>query len=519
MRTAARWMLFFSLLIGGVALGQASQGGHGPGAGPTSRGHFLKPEQYATQGALTLYVDGASGSDSSTCTSTGADACATLQGAADKIPFLVNNPVTIDITAGNYAGFRLMNHNFAPANATTGAYILIRGAAQANVTPASGSATGTIASVATDAVGFHVVTVTAAGWTVDDFSTRFLTLTGGTGSGQVLPIISNTATTITVSGTFSPAPNGTTTFAVTSPSTIITSGANNIATSGNAAGASAGIIFAEITSPRRLPNIVAVQDIAFSGAYAAIRADNALMQLTRVRAAMTNQPFFVGTTTVFAVISACIASVGDATAISVWQRTTNSSGVVAQRYEVANSFFTSAPTDDDPVVSIPMAGLFTASQINVTSTSGSGVGTLSGSSPPGDSNGSSGVLQISGSRVRCTAASSNTAINLGSTIVTSNVNTSLTGTNSIETCGVGLRASGPNQTVVANGTTTLLSNTLGVSARGGGKVTFASAVPVFTTNTTDISVDGTTSTRAAFVALSPNSIVDLSYLSAVYLQP
>lgn len=58
------------------------------------------------------------------------------------------------------------------------------------------------------------ITKAGAGWTTNQFSGMQIDLVAGTGSGQRKTIVSNTATVITISGTFSPAPDGTTTFVV-----------------------------------------------------------------------------------------------------------------------------------------------------------------------------------------------------------------------------------------------------------------------------------------------------------------
>lgn len=58
------------------------------------------------------------------------------------------------------------------------------------------------------------VTVSSAAWTANAFMGDMLVLDAGTGEGQALPILSNTATKLTVQGTFSPAPDNTTTFRV-----------------------------------------------------------------------------------------------------------------------------------------------------------------------------------------------------------------------------------------------------------------------------------------------------------------
>lgn len=506
-----------ALLVGASSFAQAAQGGGGQGSGNVKRGHFLKPEQYATQGTLALFVDGASGNDSNACTASGSSACLTIQGAINKIPELLQYAVTVDIAAGTYAGFRMINHAVNPAStASPTGSIYVRGAAQSNFSPATGSATGTVTSVSTDAVGFHVVTDSGQTWTVDNLSTRFLSLTGGTGSGQVCPIISNTATAVTVSCTFSPAPVAGTTYAIVTPSVLITSSVNNTATATGAAGGAAGIILSNLSYPRVSLAGYVLQDLEVSGSFTSVTmVDARAVGLTRIRAAPTNSVSYnvEGATQVQILNS--VGSSGTASAVAVGQNTQSDLMTV----NAASNFFTSAASGTGgATILCPTRGSAARFLINETvntSSTGAAFALLGGTVK---------TVNLSG-RFRCTTASTNTGIRVldGSASGFLGPNQAqIIATTSMDTCGTGLDVRGAAQVAnlaVTGGTITFLSNTLAVNARGGGKVVFTTAVPTFTSNTTDISVDGATSTRAAFVALTPNSIVDLSYLSAVYLQP
>src|ERR1700730_5312964 len=76
-----------------VASSAATAGGQG--AGP-ERGAF-------TDADLNLYVDTA-GNDANDCTGPGASACATIQGAVDKVPKRIRHNVTITVGIGHFAG-------------------------------------------------------------------------------------------------------------------------------------------------------------------------------------------------------------------------------------------------------------------------------------------------------------------------------------------------------------------------------------------------------------------------------
>jgi hypothetical protein len=170
---------------------------------------------------VVLYVDPI-GSDSNACTASGLNACLTIQGAVNKPPKALRHRLTVNLAAGNYAGFVVSGFTTDPSVQKTTGGILIDGVL-ANVVPTTGSATGTATSgTAGSGTTFGTLTDTAATWTVNDFRGRLITITGGLGSGQVKIITANTATVITVAGTWT-APTGTSTYAIQSPSSIITS--------------------------------------------------------------------------------------------------------------------------------------------------------------------------------------------------------------------------------------------------------------------------------------------------------
>lgn len=197
------------------------------GTSHISRGDLLKDRQYRTNADIILFVD-PTGSDASACTSTGTAACLTIQGALNKAPKLLRHRLTVNVAAGNYAGATISGFTIDPSVQKTTAGISLIGAL-ANVTPTTGSATGTAtAGTAGSGSGATAGTLTdgAATWTVNDTALvgKFVTITGGTGSGQVRVIASNTATVLTIAGTWT-APTGTSTYALQSPSVNITSSA------------------------------------------------------------------------------------------------------------------------------------------------------------------------------------------------------------------------------------------------------------------------------------------------------
>lgn len=186
-----------------------------------TRGNFLRKPEYATQSALNLYVE-TTGNDANFCTDV-TTPCLTIQGAVDKIPKLVRHPVTITTGLGTFsAGAVISGFTFDKAATGTDRYIWVRGAlidASPTTGPTTGTATSGTAGTA-DTLTWGTLTLTAAGWTVNDLRGKLIEITGGTGSGQIRPVSSNTADTITVPGTWT-APSATSTFAIRGWGTLI----------------------------------------------------------------------------------------------------------------------------------------------------------------------------------------------------------------------------------------------------------------------------------------------------------
>lgn len=173
----------------------------------------------ATAGAVTLTVDGVSGSDIPSANRpskvTSGDYSAypfqTIQAAIDAVPSFIGHDCTISVTqAGNYTGFSIAGF-YGP-----GRFKVL--GLQGLVTPTSGPSSGTATSGTSASL-----TLTGAGWTVDDFAGKFCEITSGAGAGQHFVIATNTADTLTFAGRMSPAPNGTSVFQITEPKTVVTS--------------------------------------------------------------------------------------------------------------------------------------------------------------------------------------------------------------------------------------------------------------------------------------------------------
>lgn len=175
-----------------------------------------------TTADLVLYVDPL-GSDSNACTSTGASACLTIQGALNKSPRFLKHRVTVNVAAGNYAGFLVSGFAVDASTQKATAGILIDGVL-ANVTPATGTATGTATGgTAGSTTTFGTLTDSGQGWTTNNLRGRLVSITGGTGSGQVKVITANTSTSLTIAGTWTAPVAASSTYAIQAPAAIVTS--------------------------------------------------------------------------------------------------------------------------------------------------------------------------------------------------------------------------------------------------------------------------------------------------------
>jgi hypothetical protein len=193
-----------------------------------------------TSAAMSLVVDPA-GSDNGPCSA--ASPCATIPGTLAKVPKGIAHPVVITLNAGNYAGFSLDSFRFMkPASSSAGAYLTIKGTYVA-ATATTGSSTGTATSGGAGTVGVSggTLTQTGAGWTVNNFAGKLAHTLTGTGANQYRHIVSNTADTLTVVGTWTAPANGTT-FEILDYGAVVNSAMNRPATYLGAEGANSHAI-------------------------------------------------------------------------------------------------------------------------------------------------------------------------------------------------------------------------------------------------------------------------------------
>lgn len=174
----------------------------------------------ATTASVSLFVDPL-GNDNNACTSAGASACLTPQGAINKVPKYLRHGAVVKLAPGNYPGFIVSGfQNDSIQTSTAG--LAIEGTLS-NSTLATGTATGTATAVTAGSTDTHgTLTDSGQAWTVDDLKGRFVTITSGTGAGQIRVISSNTATTLTIAGAWgTTAPLATSGYAIQDATSVI----------------------------------------------------------------------------------------------------------------------------------------------------------------------------------------------------------------------------------------------------------------------------------------------------------
>ena len=145
-------------------------------------------------GNMTLYVDGASGTDNQNKGyGTGANAFATIQYAINQIPGQYSGNVAIYVASGTYNELPTIRGKYPTGNYTITFY---------------GAESTTNYTISTSTAGSNEVwatlTVSGAGWTTNEHVGKFLYCSGE----SYRPIVSNTSDTITVVGVYSSAPTG-----------------------------------------------------------------------------------------------------------------------------------------------------------------------------------------------------------------------------------------------------------------------------------------------------------------------
>jgi hypothetical protein len=249
-----------------------------------------------TMAAITLYV-ATTGNDSADGLTVGTP-LRTISAALRKIPFIVEHDCTINLAAGTY------DEHITTPRFMLNANITVQGATMTSYTPGTGLSAGTMDGSFGTQWSPQVAVCSTGGWTADTLGGYFLQITSGAATGTIIPICTNTATTLSF-GTFVNLAGSTTydlqgvTFQLVQPATILTnSGATatmNITTcigastnnSGNANTTAAGralLVFDSVAIQKTSGALVVVNDhasvffnrVMFSGTTAGASLSTAL---------------------------------------------------------------------------------------------------------------------------------------------------------------------------------------------------------------------------------------------------
>lgn len=130
-------------------------------------------------------------------------AFATIQKAIDSIPKRIRHLVTIRVAAGSYTGFGITGFVMDPAPGVNVHGIMMLGT-YTNATLTTGTATGTFTGTITGSAAaptFSTLVDDTQTWTVDNLKGYLVEILTGTSAGSFVPIVSNTATTLTIAST------------------------------------------------------------------------------------------------------------------------------------------------------------------------------------------------------------------------------------------------------------------------------------------------------------------------------
>ena len=161
---------------------------------------------YSTVANSTLYVR-TTGDDTNSCLTSGSP-CLTINGAINKIPFVIGHDTTVDVGPGNFAEYALTGRVIQ-----TGATLKVTGTLAAPTLT-----TGTASGTATGGSNYQMIDSGQA-WTVGDLEGHYLLI-----GGYYKLIYSNDATTIDVISSFGGALTGLA-YEIVEPTSVINSGA------------------------------------------------------------------------------------------------------------------------------------------------------------------------------------------------------------------------------------------------------------------------------------------------------
>jgi len=464
--------------------------------GVSARGDLFKRRTYETFGALSLFVDTA-GSDSNACTSSGAGACLTIQGALAKVPQNIHHPVTITVGSGTFGCAYVGGFKFwAPTSASAGAYLFLQGTF-ATSTVATGTATGTSTAATAPALptSFGTITDAAQTWTVNDLRGRFVIV----GSVRA-PIVSNTATVVTYGGAISIGTGAGLAYTIQDAATVMSGTPCDRPASGFVASAGAGnaamLWISNGADNLYVPSTLTVQGFRFTNATGrAIQLQDGSLQVNECQFITTASPILWDNTP----SPGSRLSVDD----SVFNLTAGTTGIAQNLTSPGSNilFVNGAVFYGAGIFGInigPRFALITASSFALTGAAPIAIRLASGEA------------NVQLNRIDCGLVASSTGINVsavngfvaGAGVISTDISNCITALSSVNRSAATFGAS-----------VTGMANTTALNILTGGRVDIATTTTL--TGTTEISLDGTTYTFAALRALVPKQITDATTLSTV----
>ncbi len=506
-----------ALLIALALSGTGLQGGGlagGPVATPTTNGGTYVT---ATSGNLQLYVDPL-GSDANACTNTGTSACKTIQGCINKIPKLLRHRAVCTVAAGNFDNFAVSGFGTDVGIQRVTAGLLIDGTLSTSTGLTSGTASGTATAGSAGTTNvFGTMTDGSQSWTVDNLQGRFVTITAGTGVGQVRTVCSNSASIITICGTWATTPVNGTTY-------VIQDSATNINTCGVTPPSGSGTVSTANTAIRIQSNspgaTVTLRGLKVSGAciFGIYAPDNSSLILNRIQLTTTagttskissGGPVYIDTiassfsgtsgthlnTNPLAAVNASVAgNVGNIPGPR------SSSGGTVQ-----NSIFINGSVG----LNVTNFALTTLLELQFVSINSTGIA-IGGP-----------VANIQGIVIDCTATAGSAALSIGGTPAVNGTASNVSGGVApdhvtITDCEVAMRLTGSGTWIQSANAFTVTNVTTGYDVRSGGLATFANASAAFAVSGNEISLDGAAVTGTyASIPVSGNCITSLNYGSRV----
>lgn len=477
-------------LFSGVAVAQAPAFS---GQAFTTSSNKLDRPTYQSYGNINLFVS-TLGSDTNSCNTAGAGACRTYEGAKARLPGKIRHPVSVQGECGAYTGTDFSGFIFAPLSPLDGGFIVFNGAL-ADAGLATGLADGTATSgTAGTTFTFGTLADTTQTWTVNALKGMFIETLTGTGSGQLKNIASNTATVITIEGTWT-APGAGTTYAIRDACVVMNAGIINPASPSIAASTTNLVNISANTMNFSPSPAIEFRRMKFDSTATTLGVrvmsnQGAKFQFTQfVATAGSGTLINVFNASSFVMLDSSARQLGTGSPLNLAM---NSVAVLSGGgASVQNSLFESNATGASNVILRGGGIAFTSNQVNHLNAAATAVtGSIATA-------GFAASQSLTNNNVTCTSTSANGLYlaDLSSTAAQSALSVT---SNSITGCGTAALVQGQIKLFFA-GTSTVTGTTTGINAQLGGRVQLVSGTTV-SGGTQDFLLDATAYSTADLAA-------------------